>query len=68
LRLCSSSRALVLLNVAYLNAKKAATKNPGIAMINGIPAMIDRDVASKAQTVEAIRNSKMTDFVGPNGT
>jgi hypothetical protein len=51
-----------------LKAKKAATKNPGMAMINGIPAKIDKDVASKAQAVEAIRKSRMTDFVEPNGT
>jgi hypothetical protein len=39
-----------------------------MAMINGIPAIIDKDVASKAQTVEAIRKSRITDFVEPNDT
>jgi hypothetical protein len=54
--------------MAYLNAKKPATTNPGMAMMIEIPAIKDKDNANKAQAIEATRNSRMTDFVEPKVT
>jgi hypothetical protein len=51
--------------MAYLNAKKPATTKPGIVMMIDNPAIRDKDIAKRAQAIEATMNNRMTDFVKP---